>query len=306
MQQRSHSEIWVGLTVVAAIAIFLYATFRIGSCGLLQPEGRRLIARFNDASGVELRTAVTIAGVRVGEVEAVDLEEGRARLRLRIDDPEAQIPVDSRVAIRSRGLLGERLIEITPGPSERILEDGGVLTWTVDAPSVDRLLDRLADVADDVKAVTESLRVVLGGPEGEAAIAETVENIRVASRELRGFLQDNRGRFEGIVENLEGFSAEINRMVEDNGQTVDELLASFRTTADQLQQAMVDVSEATGRVSRGEGTLGKLVQDEALYEEARTTLDELRTALREVRKAAEEAQEQLPVTVLGTVVGTLF
>jgi phospholipid/cholesterol/gamma-HCH transport system substrate-binding protein len=303
---RQRSELWVGLTVLAGLAVFLYATFRIGGCGLFEPSGRRFVARFNDASGVELRTNVTIAGVRVGEVEEIVLEQGRARLMLRIDDPEVALPIDSLVTIRSRGLLGERMVEITPGSSDQMLDDRAVLTRTFDAPNVDRLLDRLVGIADDMKQVARSLRLVLGGPEGEASMAEIVENIRAVSSDLRRFVEENESRFVGIVENLEGFSAELVRLTEDNSQTVEELLANLRSTSERMQHAVETLSVVGDRIARGEGTLGKLVQDQALYDQAQASLEDLRAALREVRQAAEEAQEQLPVTVLGTVVGTLF
>lgn len=304
MGQRA--ELWVGLTVVAALGVFLYATFRLGSCGWLEPSGRRYVARFDDAAGVVARTEVTVAGVRVGQVEAIELDDGRARLRLRIEDPEVELPIDSVVTIRSRGLLGERLVEIVPGSSDQLLSEGGVFTRTVDAPNVDRLLDRLAGVADDVKEVTRSLRLVLGGPEGEAAVAEIVENIRIVSADLRSLIEDSEPRVAGILENLEGFSADLARLSEDNAQTVEEVLTNFRATSARLEEAVGTFAELGERVEAGEGTLGRLVQDEALYDEARASLDDLRAALREVRRAAEDAQEQLPVTILGTMVGTLF
>jgi phospholipid/cholesterol/gamma-HCH transport system substrate-binding protein len=116
---RNRSELAVGATLVAALVLFLYSTLRVGGCSMISPPGRHMTARFDDASGVERRTDVLIAGVRVGEVERVELEAGRARITLRIDDESTRIPLDSTVAVRSRGLLGERVVEITPGRATR-------------------------------------------------------------------------------------------------------------------------------------------------------------------------------------------
>ncbi len=304
--ERQRSEFWVGLTVLAALGVFLWATFRLGACAALAPEGTRLAARFDDASGVTPRTEVTVAGVQVGEVERVALDGERARLVLRIDDPDVAIPVDSTVRIRSRGLLGERLIEIVPGRGERLVADGDTLTRSEDPPSMDRLLDRMASMADDVKEVTHTLRLVLGGAEGEATLADVVENVRVVSRELRSFVEDNGTRLGGALDNLERFSGDLARLTEENGQTVEELLTSVREVSRRMESTVDNLAAASERVERGEGTLGKLLNDEELYDSAQASIDELRSALREVRRAAQDAQEQLPVTVLGSVVGTLF
>jgi phospholipid/cholesterol/gamma-HCH transport system substrate-binding protein len=302
---RERSELAVGLMVVAALALFLYGSLRVGGCAWVEPPGKRLSARFDDAAGVEPRTAVRIAGVRVGEVERVELEEGRALLVLRLDE-DAPVPIDSGVAIRSRGLLGERVVEILPGSASLQASDGDTLTRTLEAPDVDRLLDALASVSEDIREVTRSLRVALGGPRGEETMVGLVEDVRAAAREMREIVEENDARFGRILLNLDSFSSDLARLTEDNGQTVSELLASFTATSEQMGEAVESLAAISERVEQGEGTLGKLVNDEGLYDEAQASLEDLRVALREVRRAAEEAQEQLPVTILGSVVGTLF
>ncbi len=303
---EQRAELWVGATVLAALALFLYATFRVGGCAWVEVPGRRLVARFDDAAGVELRTEVTVAGVRVGEVESVRLDGGRARVTLRIEETGLELPVDSVARIRSRGLLGERQVEIVPGGSQQLLGDGDVLTRTVDAANVDRLLDQLAGVADDVKTVTRTLRLVLGGSEGEAHLAEIVQNVHAVSQELRGFVEDNRGQLAGAIASFDRFAAELARLTEENGQTLDQMLGRFARVSGEMETAVGRLAAVSERVERGEGSLGKLLNDEELYDSARDSLAELREALREVRRAAEDAQEQLPVTVLGSMVGTLF
>jgi phospholipid/cholesterol/gamma-HCH transport system substrate-binding protein len=296
----------VGLTLTAALALFLYSSLRVGGCSGLSTPGTRLTARFDDASGVEARTEVRIAGVRVGEVERAELEAGRARLTLRLDAAAARVPIDSLVAVRSRGLLGERIVEIEPGSAERLARDGDTLTRTVDPPDLDRLFDSLAVVSGDLQEVTRSLRLVLGGPAGEENLAAIVEDVRRVTGEMRELVEQNDERFARILMNLDDFSGDLARITENNGQTLEELLTSFAQTSERMQSAVDDLATVTASVREGEGTLGRLVTDESLYAEAQASLEELRSALREVRRAAEEAQEQLPVTVLGSVVGTLF
>lgn len=300
-------ELAVGLFAIATLVVAFYATFRLGGCrSLVAPPGRSLIVRFDNAAGVEPRTEILVAGVRVGEVEAVSIEGGRARLDLRVTEDSLDIPIDSTVAIRSRGLLGERVVELAAGASDRLARDGDILTTTVEAPSLDRLLDHLVVVAEDVQAVARSLRLVLGGPEGEESVAMIIESLRDVSVSLREFVDENGDALGRAITQLDVFTAELARLAEDNGQTVGEMLESFASASGRMQDVMDHLANVTGGVEQGEGTLGKLLTDETLYEDAQASIRELKSALREVRRAAEEMQEQLPVTVLGSLVGTIF
>ncbi len=109
------------------------------------------MAHFDDAAGVTPRTEVQIAGVRVGAVESIDLDGGRARITLRIDDGTLAIPLDSTVVIRSRGLLGERVVALEPGEAQRLAKDGDALTRTREAPNLDGMLESLATVSHDIR-----------------------------------------------------------------------------------------------------------------------------------------------------------
>jgi phospholipid/cholesterol/gamma-HCH transport system substrate-binding protein len=310
---RHRSDFAVGLTVIAALAIFFFSTLEIGSCALFEPSGLRVVARFDDAGGVEPRTEVRMAGVRVGEVEQVELEDGRARMTLRIDDAAPRIPMDSTVVIRSRGLLGERLVEVVQGQSDRLLHNGDTLTRTQQAPNLDEMLDSLATVASDLRAVTRSVRLVLGGAEGEETLAEIVDNVRIVAAEIRSFVEENQDQLSRVVSNFDEVSGNLNRFSEDlanltadHDQTVSELLTNLAAASEGLQKAAGEFAVVSARVEAGEGTLGRLLKDDELYNKVDASVTELHRTLGEVRRAAEEAQEQLPVTVLGSVVGSLF
>jgi phospholipid/cholesterol/gamma-HCH transport system substrate-binding protein len=311
--ERDRADLAVGLTVLAALALLVASSMRIGACALLEPAGTRLVARFDDAAGVEPRTEILIAGVRVGEVEQVSLEQGRARMLLRVEADGVAVPADSTVAIRSRGLLGERVVEIVRGESDRALGDGDVITRSVEAPNLDVLIDDLSAVAGDIKAVTRSVRYVLGGAEGEEAVAAVVEDVRAVARGLRALLDENSDRFartlanfDTMAEDLSSFSSQVADLAENNEQTVGEMLQSFATTSQRLSEAVEDLAAVSARVEEGEGTLGRLLADEGLYTKVEDSVTELQRTLAEVRRAAEDAQEQLPVTVLGSLVGSLF
>ncbi len=305
--KRDRADLWVGLFVLAAGALLMWGTLLVGGGpSWFGPEGYRLVARFADVSGLNVETDVMIAGVAVGKVANIDLEGRSARVTLRIDAPDVTVPIDSLAAIRSRGLLGERVLEIVPGPSEEVLPSGGVITRTRPAGDVDELIETLTAVAEDVEHVSATFRNVLGGPEGEEAVREIVGNARALTANLRSVVEKNTDRFDRIAVNLDTFSAEVAELTAENREAVVEFVSNLRDASARLSKTLDHVETLASRVERGEGSLGKLLADDELYEEVDLALADARAALRELRRAAEETQEQIPSTILLSVLGALF
>lgn len=301
-------ELAVGCFVVAAFAVLMWATLKVGAlpAGLFGPEGRELVARFENVSGLEEETEVLIAGVPVGRVAKIDLDGREARVTLRVEEPDVEIPIDSIASIRSRGFLGERVIEIVPGRSLKTLAPGGVFTRTHDAPDVDKLLQRADVIAADLGEVSATFRNVFGGPEGEEAMQEMLGNLRVFTADLRRSIENNGQAVERILLNLDSFSADLVELTDGGDVQIKTLLLNLQESSGKLNEALGSLSSISARVERGEGTLGKLLGDESLYLELDAAIGEVRATLREVRRAAEEAQEQIPATILTTIFGTVF
>ena len=304
---RNSAEIAVGSFVLGTFFLLMWGTMQIGAFpGLTGPDGRYLSARFDNVAGLDLEADVLIAGVRVGKVDGIELEGHQARVTLRIESDEVMLPVDSVVAIRSRGLLGERVLEIVLGKSAQSLADGGHFTRTQAAADVDLLVDRLTDIAGDIKEVSSTFRNVLGDAEGEEALQEIVTNIRAVSTEMRRVVEQNERGIERIVTNLDSFASDLASLTGENRDRISETIQSMHTASGTLNDALESLASLSARVERGEGTVGKLLVDEGLYEEVDAVIADVRAALREIRRAAEETQEQIPATILTTIFGSLF
>ncbi len=297
----------MGLFVIAAVGALLWGTFQIGGLPRwFAGDETTLVARFDDVSGLNLEADVLMAGVPIGKVDSIRLEGETARVAMRIDDAHSRLPIDSVVGIRSHGLLGERVIEIRPGSSERMLEPGGVITRTRSSANLDQLVDRLSTIADNVEQVTATFRNVLGGAEGEESVREIVANIHALTGGLRRVVAENEERIDRIAFNLDSFSADAKAFGEENREPLTELVANLREASGKLNITLDALATISTRVEQGDGTLGKLVSDEELYQSLDGALAEARAALRELRRAAEEAQEQVPSTILMTLIGSLF
>jgi phospholipid/cholesterol/gamma-HCH transport system substrate-binding protein len=140
---RSFAEVAAGAVVLAVAALFLvFAVTNSGRGGISGPA-TTLTARFDRIDGLAPGADVRIAGVKVGSVvdQRIDPQTFLAVLTLRIDG-NLRIPTDSSAEIASEGLLGGRFVSIVPGGAEGIIENGGTITITQSAISLESLLGR--------------------------------------------------------------------------------------------------------------------------------------------------------------------
>lgn len=143
MKGRSIAEILAGAVVLLVAGGFLiFAVTNSGRSSFSGPA-ITLSAKFDRIDGLAPGADVRIAGVKVGSVVAqrIDPASFLAVLTFRIDGA-LQIPADSSAEIASEGLLGGRFISLVPGGADRILADGGEITITQSAISLESLLGR--------------------------------------------------------------------------------------------------------------------------------------------------------------------
>jgi phospholipid/cholesterol/gamma-HCH transport system substrate-binding protein len=304
---RAKTDVAVGLFALGAFAILFWGTLRIGALrAYADADARTHEARFKDASGLSPESDVLIAGVRVGKVSAVELDGASAVVRLRITDRGARVPSDSTAAIRARGMLGERVLEIVPGEAADELPPGAAFARCEESADLGKLVAKLDLVAADVAQVSRAFRNTLGAGEGEESLRDIVGNVRAMTERLRGVVDANADRIDSIAANLDGFSGDLADLTTGQRDAVVELIGNLRTASAKLRESLDRLALVAARVEAGEGTLGKLVTDDSVYTEVDGALGEARAALREVRRAAEETQEQVPAAILFSIFGALF
>ena len=143
MKGRSIAEILAGAVVLLVAAGFLLFAVTNSGRGSVTGPTQTLTAKFDRIDGLAPGADVRIAGVKVGSIIAqrIDTATFLAILTLRIDG-NLRIPDDSSAEIASEGLLGGRFVSLVPGGSERMLRDGGEITITQSAISLESLLGR--------------------------------------------------------------------------------------------------------------------------------------------------------------------
>ena len=122
--ERSKVNVAVGLFLVVGILAFAYLSIKLGKVSFLGGSGYVVSVDFPSVGGLKAGSSVEIAGVQVGRVESIGLADYQARVILRLDR-SVQIQEDSIASIKTKGLIGEKYVRISPGGSEKIIPANG-------------------------------------------------------------------------------------------------------------------------------------------------------------------------------------
>lgn len=132
-------ELSVGLFIIAGIICLGYLSIRLGGMEIMGEKGYEVYALFSNSGGLKPGSSVAIAGVDVGKVKSIILEDYQARIVM--DLPERiKIQDDSIASIKTKGLIGEKYIEISPGGAEKYILPGGLIRETQPAVDIEQLI----------------------------------------------------------------------------------------------------------------------------------------------------------------------
>jgi phospholipid/cholesterol/gamma-HCH transport system substrate-binding protein len=137
-------EYLVGCFVLAGLTSILYLAIQVGGARVFGGDSYELKAQFSSAAGVNPGSRVEIAGVRVGTVKRVELDEAYfAMVTLELPN-SLKVDEDTIASVKTSGLIGDRFIELSPGGSDLHLEDGGMIYDTESALDIEDLISRFA------------------------------------------------------------------------------------------------------------------------------------------------------------------
>lgn len=279
----------IGLFVVitAGAGYLVYRTIHkaTGSGG-----GYVVHAYLNDATGLAKHSRVTIAGIPVGSIEDIRLENGKARIDVRVNG-DVKLHHTARLGVKSASLLGENVVVLTEGVGEPDKKDGDVIEVMPDAVSVEDIKGQVARIAELVERVAQQLANSIGTDQGGQNIKAILQNLADATEAVNLTIRENR---EVVRETLQN----IDRITQRGGPELQQILVNIRTitedvkqmtaaqggaggqsgelrqtiervnrAAKSLESALGHIDNVAGRVDRGEGTIGRLTKDEALINE---------------------------------------
>jgi phospholipid/cholesterol/gamma-HCH transport system substrate-binding protein len=281
-------------------------------------HGYRISALFDTVQELKVGDSVKMAGVEVGRVEKIALENNKVRVTLKLNSGTV-VKTDSQATIRFTGLMGQNFVAIDFGsPDAPKAVDGAVLA-TMEQPDLNAIMSKLNDAATGIQNLTKSFT------------GDTINNLLGP---LTDFIRQNSGHLGGSISNIEAISGQIASGQGTVGKLIytDTLYNSALATVTNLQDTVAAAQQVINGVNEGRGTIGKLVTDETLYRATTASMTNLnqilqkinqgqgsvgklvndkefynnaKLTLQKVDKAADSLEDQGPLSVLGIVASNL-
>jgi phospholipid/cholesterol/gamma-HCH transport system substrate-binding protein len=229
-------------------------------------------------------------------VRTISLENGRAKVVIGLSK---EVPVfsDAFVSLGAIGILGEKFVDLDPGHSAKGPFPEGTPLPSKAGISLDSLMETLADVGKNVKGITQALNESIGGEQGREKLNEIVDNIRVLTAEFRSMAQENHGAISNTMANVESLTTDLrdrlprlaqqfetmaknlNGMIEENRPELKGTMADVHKMAQSFQGTADNLKVLTDRLNKGEGTLGKLLNDETTVKKINEAVDNVNNML---------------------------
>ena len=137
------AEIWVGIFIAAGMAALFMLAMKVSNLSTYNNDaGYEITARFEETSGLKVRSPVTMAGVRIGRVKDIvfDTQTFEAIVTMRIESQFNTLPTDTSASIYTAGLLGEKYVGLEAGGEEKSLKNGDELKLTQDSLVLEKLI----------------------------------------------------------------------------------------------------------------------------------------------------------------------
>ncbi len=253
-------------------------------------------ASYDNINGIQNASAVMVQGVKVGSVTAINLDPSNSDkvvLTLSIKH-QYQIPSDTEAKIFSPGIMSSMAIGLTLGKSASYLKDGDMIKSGVEkglmdmaGPQLEVLTTQLSNVSEKLTQTLTSVNTLLST--NQQNINKTLDNVNALSTNLNLLLANERKNMELAIE---GFS-ELSQTLGNNSNNIDSILLNVNTLTTQLADAnlgeslsatLAELNTTLATLNSAEGSVGMLLNDEALYNNLASASENLSTLLGDLQE----------------------
>lgn len=312
----------VGVFMLIVLAILGWFVLKIEDIPMGRGQQARTVkAVFDSVAGLDKKSAVRVAGVRVGKVADIKLRpDGKAEVTLEIEK-DVQLHGNASAKVANLGLLGEKYVELDPGTANAALipaEQQGVTLRGSQPASIDDVTNQVSAIASDVKAITASLRNVVAGPTGEQRLTDIVDNVRTITEQVRDLIAANRTNVDATMANaraiteslrveiphlansIDHVASQISGTVGENREDVKHIVENLRTLSADLKTTSDNLNAITGQVRSGEGTVGKLLYSDEAHQRLTSALSSVESGVNELKTTLGRANRITMDVGIGT------
>jgi ABC-type transporter Mla subunit MlaD len=296
MRVKLTNEIKIGLVVISAILV-TYFGFRLMRDVPLVGLSSQVEVVYDRVDGLSAGSIVYLKGVKIGSVKSLELLPSDSILVVLTLDNDRQIPVGSIARISSASLIDGKAVTIEKSDSIEMVPNNGRIKGIYElgffediSSQSEGLSSNVTLTADQLSQLTSRLNEMLN-EENRDNVARSLEGIGSTTQTLAEVLEGKRDEIESLIEDASKTMAQLEELSSAGGPKVDSLLttleatiADLRTSSDELEASLQQLSEILTKINEGQGSLGLLVNDPQLYH----NLDSLSTELTELTRSINE------------------
>jgi len=281
------TEIQVGITVLVALGILLWGVTWLKEFSI----NRRIKVwhvMFAQTGGLGASDEVQVNGIRKGSVQGMRLVGDEVVVDLALASDVA-LTRDSRVAIRNVGLMGEKVIAVDLKTTGGDYAAADTIQGVYEK-GVPEVMAELGGSLGAIATITDRLQSVADVLARNGDFAASLKNFRLTSEELRDAVHENRASLRVTIANFSAAARTAKGLTTDREAELRHALDQFSQAAEnmnrlstRLDSLRTSLQTVTSKVERGEGTLGRLVNDDKLYAEINTTVKSLKVLIEDIK-----------------------
>ncbi len=274
------TEIKVGLFALIALAVIVVMNIKLSKNPSVLGASTKLFFLVEDASGLISNTAVKVAGVKVGIIKAISLESGKAKIEILVQSG-LNLTKSAKVEIVSNGILGDRYISIIGGdPTDEVLKSGGQINNIVVSGSLGDVMSEVSKVATALQEVASALKSATVDGTDATPIGRIVVNIERLTQDLAEVTAQNKDKVNNVIDGVEELTETLKIAFGEQGrEEFKQAWGNATQSMGKLDRSLANIEQVTGKMADGEGTIGRLLNDEETVNGINKAVDNLNRVL---------------------------
>lgn len=298
MNPTSKKNVLIGLTVVVSICILYWGIEYLKGINLLKPANF-YYAKFEKVNGLTVASPVTVNGFKVGQVREITYDYDTNQISVELSfEKGLKIPDGSTITF-SNELLGAAALQLNLGASKTYMEVGSVIPTQMQGGLMDKvgndMMPALVSILPKVDSIVGSVNQILANPAIAASVTRCdaiTRELAASSAQLTELMASLNKAIPGMVHNANGALANANALTSDLRTTTGNLNTitgnlkelPLDTTLNRINATLANVQRLTAKLNNENSSLGMLLNDKKLYQNATSTVASLDSLLQDVKK----------------------
>lgn len=266
------TEFKVGALIVAIGGLIAFMSIQVSDDPSYLGRTKKAWFLLPNANGLIKGSAIKSAGIPVGIIEDISLQDGMARIEVTMKS-ELGVRRSGLVVVKSNGILGDKYIEVSPGDlKDAELENGGQILNVKNSGGLDDVMGEISEISGSLKAASIALsEAVTKDGTNQHVLGRIVKNVEKLSANLAEMTDDNKDQIREIVDQVNRITKTVDGLVNDDSD------AGFKKTWERsmvrIDTSLKNIENITNKINNGEGTLGKLISDEKTAEDVASAVE---------------------------------